>query len=107
MNNRTKWTATILVLAVVLLPGVFGCQAKPATTPAATSAAPTTTSTKPVVAKPSGTLVATTPDLGDESWLPDQSNVTLLIVSSLYDYLFYRDAAGNTIPGLAEKWEAS
>src|SRR3990172_6498984 len=107
MNNRTKWTATILVLAVVLLPGVFGCQAKPATTPATTSAAPTTTSTTPVVAKPSGTLVVAVTSLGSEVWLPNADSPTMQWASSCYDFLLYRDAAANIVPGLAESWDIS
>lgn len=86
---------TLFLVIIMLLALLISCA--PSTTPEPTA----------VASKAVGTLVYARPDLGTEVWIPDQPTGSTAVMSSCYEFLYYKDEEGNPIPGLAERWEVS
>jgi peptide/nickel transport system substrate-binding protein len=64
--------------------------------------------TGPADAKPEGTLTVAVATFGNERWLPDlYVGAEDVVLKPLWENLLSRDAKGNLIPMLAEKWQVS
>src|SRR5438093_9326886 len=62
----------------------------------------------PAQAKPEGTLTVAVATFGNERWLPQlYVGAEDVVLKPLWENLLSRDAKGNLIPMLAEKWQAS
>src|SRR5919109_3559663 len=59
-------------------------------------------------AKPEGTLTVAVATFGNERWLPHlYVGAEDIVLKPLWENLLSRDAKGNLIPMLAERWEVS
>src|SRR5437870_3059916 len=59
-------------------------------------------------AKPEGTLTVAVSTFGNERWLPQlYVGAEDVVLKPLWENLLSRDAKGNLIPMLAEKWQVS
>ena len=57
-------------------------------------------------ARPEGTLTVAVATFGNERWLPHlYVGAEDVVLKPLWENLLYRDAKGNLIPMLAERWE--
>src|SRR5262245_55424904 len=64
--------------------------------------------TGPAQAKPEGTLTVAVATFGNERWLPHlYVGAEDVVLKPLWENLLSRDAKGNLIPMLAEKWQVS
>src|SRR5437016_2155057 len=62
----------------------------------------------PAQAKPEGTLTVAVSTFGNERWLPNlYVGAEDVVLKPLWENLLSRDAKGNLIPMLAEKWQVS
>jgi peptide/nickel transport system substrate-binding protein len=62
----------------------------------------------PAEAKPEGTLTVAVATFGNERWLPNlYVGAEDVVLKPLWENLLSRDAKGNLIPMLAEKWQVS
>src|SRR6266850_3886847 len=60
----------------------------------------------PAEAKPEGTLTVAVSTFGNERWLPNlYVGAEDVVLKPLWENLLSRDAKGNLIPMLAERWE--
>src|SRR4029450_7357190 len=85
MGRYTMWTLT-LVVALVWTP--TGASAQPA--------------------RPEGTLTVAVATFGNERWLPNlYVGAEDIVLKPLWENLLSRDAKGNLIPMLAERWEVA
>jgi peptide/nickel transport system substrate-binding protein len=82
--KRVPWMT--MLIAVVLVCGVTG----------------------PATAKPEGTLTVAVATFGNERWLPNlYVGAEDIVLKPLWENLLSRDAKGNLIPMLAEKWQVA
>ena len=82
--KRVPWMT--MLIAVVLVCGVAG----------------------PAAAKPEGTLTVAVATFGNERWLPHlYVGAEDIVLKPLWENLLSRDAKGNLIPMLAEKWQVT
>src|SRR5262245_62281233 len=89
--HRFRWTSRLSITTLTVTMLLCGASSAPGQAP-----------------RPEGTLTVAVATFGNERWLPSlYVGAEDIVLKPLWENLLSRDAKGNLIPMLAERWEAS